>query len=745
MIETEKKPEQLLKEIHRLREQLARANEAEGKLRELERLYVKTCRDVDSLTREGYMIRWIVNMPQLYLNDDLRIVGHSADFVRLTNKVAEYARQRAGLNVLMRDADVKKVRAYMAWINELEELPYKDGEPWELRYSGPNEDDRIGGQWIMHTGDDKWEIINRDGKYFIRHNAHPQDNQDCCLLSVEQYGGSTEDVRLVFKTRTAPKEENIRDNTCFISVSSGREDVLPDINGYTVALGSNYNALGRLQKQGADVVSRQEKLEPDTDYLVEVERIGGRITRRVVNLKSGEEMPLLYFTDFNAIYESENYIGFYTYSGEAEFYDIEIYTRPSRFKIEQFILPFQIEITPCANELEDRVFELKYVRNEIMGASRHTLIFNDITTRQHNEIRLRESEEKYRKLFEEDRVARSTTTSDGRFIDANQEMLNLAGYTREEFSRLKALDLYVDPSVRRKYLDQLERDTFVRDYEIAFKKKDGTPMDCMITSSIHPATDGSEYFILGSIHDITERKRMEAKLKESQKMEVIGRIASGVAHEVRNPLNAILAISEALSEEIGDEEAYKPYLYHICSQVDRLSTLMKDLLELGKPLQTDEFVPADMFDICSSVLELWHQSSAFKNTEVVLDNATGGERLLVLCNSTKLKQVFLNLLENAAQHSPEGESVELKLIDPGKGKVLIRVTDRGAGISGEVMPEVFKPFFTTRARGAGLGLSIVKNIVETHGGTIELINNDPPPGLRVDVVLPVFEDTDNEE
>ncbi len=744
MPETERTAKELLKEISSLRKQLARASEAEGKLEELQFDYLKVLRDVDSLWREGYTIRWIVNMPQLYLDDNLRIVGHSTDFVRLTSKVVEYAQEGTGLNVLIRDEDVKKIRDYIAWLHGLRDLPYEDGEPWKLRYSGPSQDDRIGRQWIMHAGDDKWEILNRNGKRIIRHGVHGKKYRDCCLMSAQEYGGADEDVRLTFKTRTAQNAEDIRDNTCFISASSGREAVLPDINGYTVSLGSNYNALGRIQKQGADVVSRHEKLEPDTDYLVEVERIGGRITRRAINLKSGEELPKLYFIDFDAIYERENYIGFYTFNGEAEFYDIEVFTRPSRFEIDQFTQPFQLEITPRVSELEERFFELKYVRNEIMGASRHTLIFNEITARRNQEIRLRESEEKFRKLFEDGRVARSITTPGGKFIDVNQEMLNMTGYTREEYFRLNAGDLYVDPASRREYLSQLERDTFVRDYEIAFKKKDGTPMDCMITSSIHPATDGSEYFIQGSIQDITGRKRMEAKLKESQKMEVIGRIASGVAHEVRNPLNAILAISEALSEEIGDEEVYRPYLEHICSQVDRLSTLMKDLLELGKPLQTSEFAPSPMLNICSGALQLWRQSSTLKNAEVVFVDLTGGERIRVLGNSSKLKQVILNLLENAAQHSPEGETVTLNLACPGEGKVLIQVADQGSGISADVMPEVFKPFFTTRARGSGLGLSIVKNIVETHGGTIKLVNNDPPPGLRVDVVLPVFEGTDDE-
>jgi two-component system NtrC family sensor kinase len=304
--------------------------------------------------------------------------------------------------------------------------------------------------------------------------------------------------------------------------------------------------------------------------------------------------------------------------------------------------------------------------------------------------------------------------------------------------------LYANPEDRRRYLAQLERDTYVRDYELKFRRKDGNLMDCMITSSIHPSVDGREYYIQGSIHDITERKRMEAKLKEVQKMEVIGRIASGVAHEVRNPLNAILAISEALCEEIGDREAYKPYLDHICTQVDRLSTLMNDLLELGKPLKTTEFAPVPVLEICASAVALWSQSDTRKEGQVLFTDQTAGERLLVHGNSSKLKQVILNLLENASQHTPEGGDIELKLLRSGANRVIMRVTDHGPGIPKELMAEVFKPFFTTRARGSGLGLSIVKNIVETHGGVIELFNNESPPGLTVDVTLPIFKEVADE-
>jgi len=224
-------------------------------------------------------------------------------------------------------------------------------------------------------------------------------------------------------------------------------------------------------------------------------------------------------------------------------------------------------------------------------------------------------------------------------------------------------------------------------------------------------------------------------------MEVIGRLASGVAHEVRNPLNAILAITEALIQEIGESPEYKPYLDHIRTQVDRLSTLMKDLLELGKPLKKDNLLPCSVREICAEAIELWGQSAGGEGAgRISLRDKSPSVRLLVQGDSSKLKQVLFNLFENAVQHSPENSGITVEINDPGDGQVCMKVSDKGTGIAPEIMPEVFKPFFTTRARGSGLGLSIVNNIVETHGGRIKLVNNDPPPGLTVELYLPRCED-----
>lgn len=746
MLKTKPSYDDLINQVEMLEKKLEETDQLKLALAELEKHYTFVLKDLDNTTRETYAIRSIVNMPQLYLDDKLNIVGYSSDFLLLTDKVIKYAMNRENIRELLSESEFEKLKKHLEKIKALENLPYEKGEKWRLRYQGPKMSEVIGRDWVVYRDYGKkkseahhWRIVKKQGKTRIFHDPHILDNLDCCLMTAQEYGGADEDVKLVYKIKTSKNAENIRDLSAFISATSGREAIIPDMNGYTICVGSNYNSLGRIQKQGADVVSRPEVLDPDTEYKLVVERTGGRITRRLFNLDTGEEMPLLGFIDYRSIYDTQGYIGLYTYCGEAEFYNIEIYTRKSHFDIEQFRIPLNLEIGIIDRNLKGRIFGLKYAKTEIFGKTRHMLILEDITQRKKDEEALRESEAKYRKLFEEGRVARSITTPEGRFLDVNPEMLNLFGYTKEEILSSNAKELYVDPRDRETYISVLQKQTFVRDYELKFKKKNGTPMDCLVTSSVHTDKDGNIIGIQGSIHDITERKRIEARLKESQRMEVIGRLASGVAHEVRNPLNAILAISEALVQEIGDNPDYKQYLDHIRTQVDRLSTLMKDLLDLGKPLQKKAFLRNSIREICAGAIELWRQSSTSgqRNVSLLDDRLPGNPQ--VLGDSAKLKQVIINLLENAAQHSPEDSEITVSITRSNEKSVGILVRDQGTGIPPDIMKEVFKPFFTTRSRGSGLGLSIVQNIIEIHGGAVALKNSDPPTGLTVEVTLPICE------
>jgi PAS domain S-box-containing protein len=234
-----------------------------------------------------------------------------------------------------------------------------------------------------------------------------------------------------------------------------------------------------------------------------------------------------------------------------------------------------------------------------------------------------------------------------------------------------------------------------------------------------------------------ERNIMEVQLRQFDKMTLLGQLAAGVAHEVRNPLNAILAITEALFQDIGDNPEYQPFLDHIRTQVDRLSRLMGDLLDLGKPIGSSSVHKESLLTICTAAVDLWKQTPLSQSHKVLLLLPAGQDYLSVMADSSKLQQVFLNLLENAAQHSPEGSKIRFVISTPKKTTARICVIDQGTGVPPENLQRVFEPFFTTRKRGNGLGLSIVKNIIQALGGDVIIRNNEIPPGCTVEIVMPI--------
>jgi signal transduction histidine kinase/ligand-binding sensor protein len=236
-------------------------------------------------------------------------------------------------------------------------------------------------------------------------------------------------------------------------------------------------------------------------------------------------------------------------------------------------------------------------------------------------------------------------------------------------------------------------------------------------------------------HEI-ERRSIERQLLQSQEMKMLGQLTSGVAHEVRNPLNGILAITDALSKDLGENSEYKIYIEHIRKQVTRLSGLMRDLLDLGRPMENSNLQPTSCIWLVSSAVNIWQHSSLFKDHRIRMIYNEDAEKLTVKIDRTKIEQVIINLLENACAHCPSDSEVVINIEPEGESLVLFRIIDKGSGIKPEHFEHLFEPFFTTRKGGTGLGLGIVKRIVESHGGIVEIWNNNPPPGVTVEFRLP---------
>jgi len=296
-------------------------------------------------------------------------------------------------------------------------------------------------------------------------------------------------------------------------------------------------------------------------------------------------------------------------------------------------------------------------------------------------------------------------------------------------------------SEREFMVKELEAGRDILNRQFEFRRKDGSIRTGVYSArTINIFDEACLIFIL---QDITEQKRMEKELMESNKVKILGQIASGVAHEVRNPLHAIQAISEAMVIDMDEKSDHKEYLMHIKNQVERLSHLMKDLLDLGRPIKHSQFKPESLTYITETALRNWKESKPELSSKVKVKNTLRAEDV-VLVDTNKMQQVIINLLDNAAQHNPKNEEILMELDKTSEEYLIVKIIDKGTGFKSQDQSMIFEPFYTTRKGGTGLGLSICKHIIESHGGLIHIENNKDTPGCTAWFTLPVYKNKEQE-
>lgn len=244
-------------------------------------------------------------------------------------------------------------------------------------------------------------------------------------------------------------------------------------------------------------------------------------------------------------------------------------------------------------------------------------------------------------------------------------------------------------------------------------------------------------------HQISERERAErereglqARLRRTETMSEMGALVAGVAHEVRNPLFGISSTLDAMDARLGERPEYGRYRDVLRGEVNRLGKLMSDLLDFGKPAsETSE--PGQVEDVVDRAVESCAPLAASR--EVTIDNCMPARTAPIQMARNRLMQVFVNLIENAVQHSPRGSTVRIDAQETqadGRRWIDCAVRDAGSGIRASDLPRLFEPFFTRRRGGTGLGLSIVQRVVEEHGGQV-LVSNHSEGGALLTVRLPV--------
>jgi signal transduction histidine kinase len=227
-------------------------------------------------------------------------------------------------------------------------------------------------------------------------------------------------------------------------------------------------------------------------------------------------------------------------------------------------------------------------------------------------------------------------------------------------------------------------------------------------------------------------------LQRVETISALGLLLAGVAHEVRNPLYSISVNLDAFEAELGPRSEFTEFVTILRAEVDRLATLMRDLLEYGRPAERNA-VSGTIDGVLAEAVARCSELAQRSDVAIVSDVGLGDTSLLM--DRKRLAQVFQNLLQNAIQHSPPGGTVTItagRRDAPGGAVIALEIMDSGPGFERDALRDVFKPFFTKRQGGTGLGLAIAQRIVEEHGGTISADNRpDPPGGGVILVCLPL--------
>ncbi len=248
--------------------------------------------------------------------------------------------------------------------------------------------------------------------------------------------------------------------------------------------------------------------------------------------------------------------------------------------------------------------------------------------------------------------------------------------------------------------------------------------------------DGGPPWRLLTFRDVTDFTIMQEQLRRARIMEAMGSLVAGVAHEVRNPLFSISATVDALESELGPRPEFADYSVLLRSQVGRLTQLMRDLLDYGKPSLLRR-APTNLADVLRRVSRSC--APLARDRQVTVAEEVAGDLPALDIDGARVEQALENLAANAIQHAPTGSVVRMSVtLVPNRPEPLARCTveDEGPGLHAEDVTRIFEPFFSRRKGGTGLGLSIVQRVVEAHGGSVTAENREGG-GARFTLLLPV--------
>jgi two-component system sensor histidine kinase PilS (NtrC family) len=241
-----------------------------------------------------------------------------------------------------------------------------------------------------------------------------------------------------------------------------------------------------------------------------------------------------------------------------------------------------------------------------------------------------------------------------------------------------------------------------------------------------------------NFQDLTEVRALEEKIKRGERLAVIGTLAAGIAHEIRNPLASISGSIELLGAAPSEDEDSSALMEIVTREIDRLNALITDLLAYANP-RAPKMIEIDICEVIRDTLRVFAQNTEFGEVEAEFEGDEEGRSLLISADPEQVRQIIWNLLRNGAEAAASGGKQVCVSAETSGRELVLRFRDNGGGIPGEYLAKVFDPFFTTKANGTGLGLAMVHSTVLDHGGTIS-VDSEVGKGTTFELRLPYHQD-----
>jgi len=357
------------------------------------------------------------------------------------------------------------------------------------------------------------------------------------------------------------------------------------------------------------------------------------------------------------------------------------------------------------------------------------------TANRRTEKALQETEQRLRIVFNESVLGIALVAEDGRPILTNAALQKMLGYTGEELSKMPFADFtHSDDRAADVELYQQLLQGRRKSYQIEkrYIRKDGQVVWGRLSVSVAGGATGQPGFAIGMVEDITERRNLEAQFIEAQKMEVVGQLAGGVAHDFNNIIAIIMGYGDLMTQNLGGDSPIKSHLEAIQMAAERAAGLTRQLLVFSRK-QTVQPVVLDLSEVVSGMEKMLLR---LIDENIELTFSLGKESGRIKADSGYIGQVLMNLVVNARDAMPQGGKLAVatdnitldehytrlhKGAIPGN-YVMFSVSDTGVGMTDDVKARLFEAFFTTKPKGQGTGLGLVtcQTIVQQSGGTIDI-------------------------